>query len=464
MSESDPRTPNSVKPWIVAAAVGLVLALVGIFWLSEREPTEELASPDPEPTTTTTAAVAVVPDECDATIPDEVFVPPGDLPATRTDGKVWYGTDELWTAIPANGISDFQKSTWWSSNFPGSAEEPHPEIEVTYRLLGDETETLTNSNVIVASTPDEGSYMSVGFQPDLQGCWEVTATYKDAVLTYVYFSAEGRSPTVAVPDLAGLRVHEAMDLLQESDLFVWTVAVELNLDETVCSQDPEPGVQVKPETSVRIASAGPDGGCIDLNAKVEVPDLVGIEIDEATAALRSADLGGFMVDPTEPGYVVCSQDPQAGNEVTVGDSVILRVFLPGGCEEFLNPNGLYARTYKDEEGREWYGTDCPAADVLISGGPEFVDALPMADDTERERVESLLGDNATDLVQPGLTGLAAIPRIGQVRQSTENGDVVVTDPADDYMVKATIDQTFECPREPFFWNGIPVAFVLVDTN
>jgi hypothetical protein len=462
MSETDPRTPSSVKLWIGAA--GLILVAIAALWLSEREPTEELASPDPEPTTTTTAAVAVVPDECDATIPDEVFVPPGDLPATRTDGKVWYGTDELWTAIPANGISDFQKSTWWSSNFPGSAEEPHPEIEVTYRLLGDESETLTNSNVIVASTPDEGSYMSVGFQPDLQGCWEVTATYKDAVLTYVYFSAEGRSPTVAVPDLAGLRVHEAMDLLQESDLFVWTVAVELNLDETVCSQDPEPGVQVKPETPVRIASAGPDGGCIDLNAKVEVPDLVGIEIDEATAALRSADLGGFMVDPTEPGYVVCSQDPQAGTEVTVGDSVILRVFLPGGCEEFLNPNGVYTRTYNDEEGREWYETDCPAADVLIRGGPEFADTLPMAGDTERERVESLLVDNGTDLVQPGLTGLAAIPRIGQVWQSTENGDVVVADPADDYMIKATVDGTFECPSEPFFWNGIPVAFVLVDTE
>jgi hypothetical protein len=42
--------------------------------------------------------------------------------------------------------------------------------------------------------------------------------------------------------------------------------------------------------------------------------------------------------------------------------------------------------------------------------------------------------------------------------------VVVTDPANDYMVKATVDETFECPSEPFIWNGIPVAFVLVDTN
>lgn len=464
MSEPDPRTSSSSRLWIGVAVGGLVPAIIGIFWLIGHEPTEELASPDPEPTTTTTAAVAVVPDGCGATIPEEAFMPPGDLPPTRTDGKVWYGTDELWTAIPANGISDFQKSTWWSSNFPGSAEEPHPEIEVTYRLLGDESETLTNSNAIVASTPDEGSYMSVGFQPDLQGCWEVTATYKEATLTYVYYSAAGRPPTVAVPDLTGLRVHEAMDLLQESDLFVWTVAVELNLGETVCSQDPEPGVHVEPETPVRIASAGPDGGCIDLDARVEVPDLVGLEIDEATAALRSADLGGFMVDPTEPGYVVCSQDPQAGTEVTVGDSVILRVFLPGGCEEFLNPNGLYTRTYNDEEGREWYGTDCPAADVLIRGGPEFAEALPMAGDTERERVESLLVDNGTDLAQPGLTSFGAIPRIGQVWQSTESGDVVVTDPADDYMIRATVDGTFECPSEPFFWNGIPVLFVLGDTN
>jgi hypothetical protein len=88
----------------------------------------------------------------------------------------------------------------------------------------------------------------------------------------------------------------------------------------------------------------------------------------------------------------------------------------------------------------------------------------MAGDTARERIESLLVDNGTDLAQPGLTGLAAIPRIGQLWQSTENGNVVVTDPANDYMVKATVDETFECPSEPFIWNGIPVAFVLVDTN
>jgi hypothetical protein len=461
MSETDPRAANSVTLWIVAA--GLILAAIAAFWLSEREPTEELASPD-EPTTTTTTVAVVVPDECPATILDEAFVPPDELAPTRTDGKVWLGTEELWTAIPANGISDFQKSTWWSSNFPGSAEEPRPEIEVTFRLLGDESKTITNSNVTVASTPDEGSFMSVGFQPDLQGCWEVTATYKDATLTYVYFSAAGRPPTVEVPDLAGLSVRAAMGLIQASDLFVWTSEAELKFDGTVCSQNPEPGVHVEPESQVRIAWAGPDGECVDLNAKVEVPDLVGLEIDEATAALRSAGLSGFMVDSSGPGYVVCSQDPQAGTEVTVGDPVIQSVFLPGGCEEFLKPNGIYTRIYKDEEGREWYGTGCPAADVLISGGPEFADELPMAGDTVRERVESLLMDSGTDLAQPGLTTFAAIPRIGQLWQSTENGDVVVTDPADDYMIKATVDETFECPSEPFTWNGIPVAFVRADTN
>jgi hypothetical protein len=461
MSETDPRAANSVTLWIVAA--GLILVAIAAFWLSEREPTEELANPD-EPTTTTTTVAVVVPDECGATIPDEAFVPPDGYQPTRTDGKVWFGTEELWTAIPANGISDFEKSVWWSSNFPGSAEEPRPEIQVTFRLLGDESKTITNSNATIASTPDEGSFMSVGFQPDLQGCWEVTATYKDATLTYVYFSAAGRPPTVEVPDLAGLSVRAAMDLLQASDLFVWTMEVELKFDGTVCSQNPEPGVHVEPESQVRIAWAGPDGGCVDLNAKVEVPDLVGLEVDEASAALRSAALSGFMVDSSGPGYVVCSQDPPAGAEVTVGDPVIQMIFLPGGCEEFLKPNGIYTRTYRDEQGREWYGTDCPAADVLIRGGPEFADGLPMDGDTARERVESLLEDNGADLAQPGLTDFGAIPRIGQVWQSTENGDVVVTDPANDYMVKATIDETFECPSEPFIWNGIPVAFVLVDTN
>lgn len=469
VSGMHPRTPSTVRPWIVAATVGLVLTLAGVFWLTGREPTEELASPDPEPTSTTAVLAAAVPDECDATIEDEAFVPPNGITPTRADGKVWYGTDELWTAIPANGISDFEKSVWWSSNFPGSAEEPSPEIEVTYRLLGDETETITNSNVIVATTPDEGSFMSVGFQPAFQGCWEVTATYKDATLTYVYYSAEGQSLTVVVPDLVGMTVGDSFQEFTGTELHVSFAADPGSLEETreamgkqICNQRPQAGETVTRGTTVLITIAEEDGTCLDLSSHIEVPDVVGLAIDPATLRLAEVDLSSAIYGRGGPTALVCSQDPAAGTLVGPGQAITLQVSGAGGCEELLNPNGLYSRTYVDDEGYEWFGTDCPSADVLIQGGRG--DGLPNAGDTVKERVDRLLEESGLELAAPGVVSFRALPRSGKVLDTTENGDVVVLDSEDDYMIKMIIDETFDCPEERVFWNGIPVAFVLVDSN
>jgi hypothetical protein len=37
-----------------------------------------------------------------------------------------------------------------------------------------------------AFTPEDGSFMIVGFDPNSPGCWEVTASYKGTTLSYVY--------------------------------------------------------------------------------------------------------------------------------------------------------------------------------------------------------------------------------------------------------------------------------------
>jgi hypothetical protein len=99
----------------------------------------------------------------------------------------WFGSGELWTVLDVEGKHSPRKSVWWSENFPGGHVEESPEILVTWIRLDQDSETITNdSEGTNAFTGEDGWFMIGGIDPDTPGCWEVTATYKGASLSYVY--------------------------------------------------------------------------------------------------------------------------------------------------------------------------------------------------------------------------------------------------------------------------------------
>lgn len=103
-------------------------------------------------------------------------------------GMVWYGTEELWTALAVDGDHGGRKSVWWSVNFPGGIVEEQPETSVTWtRLDNDEPVVIENGGEATnAFTGAEGWFIIAGIDPNEAGCWEVEATYKGATLSYVY--------------------------------------------------------------------------------------------------------------------------------------------------------------------------------------------------------------------------------------------------------------------------------------
>lgn len=107
------------------------------------------------------------------------------------EGMVWYGSEELWTALAIDGDHSPRKSVWWSVNFPGGVEEGEPEVWVTWtRLDSDESAVIDNGGKATnAFTPEEGWFMIAGGDPIETGCWEVEASYKGASLSYVYEEA-----------------------------------------------------------------------------------------------------------------------------------------------------------------------------------------------------------------------------------------------------------------------------------
>ncbi|MGF1617953.1 MAG: hypothetical protein ACFCU2_09150 [Acidimicrobiia bacterium] len=129
-----------------------------------------------------------------ATEPDNVtysehFPAPDPWPSEYPhEGEVWYGTEELWTALAVDGDHGVRKSVWWSVNFPGGMVEEQPDVSVTWtRLDTKEPVVIDNGgDATNAFIPEQGWFIIAGIDPPEAGCWEVEATYKGATLSYTY--------------------------------------------------------------------------------------------------------------------------------------------------------------------------------------------------------------------------------------------------------------------------------------
>lgn len=170
------------------AAAGVILLVAVAAGLTE------LAQP------TRSVEVTSAPEACPVTIPDADFVPPPGYPEEPDleGDSAWYGTPELWTVLDVDG--DYhgpRKSVWWSENFQGGSVESEPNITVTWERLDDpEARPITRSRGTNAYTAQDGWFMIGGIDPDIEGCWKVTASYRGTQLAYVYYHpGPGATPT-----------------------------------------------------------------------------------------------------------------------------------------------------------------------------------------------------------------------------------------------------------------------------
>jgi hypothetical protein len=138
-----------------------------------------------------------VPSTCHLTRPTHPFLPPAESsaparPPAYYDAE-WYGTGRLWTMLRHGGEVWFdlprgvdglgQKTFWWSADFD-VVNEPQPAISVTGRLLDGFGHFASPAPGMHAGA-DFGSAMLIGVGVPTTGCWEITATYKHAILSYV---------------------------------------------------------------------------------------------------------------------------------------------------------------------------------------------------------------------------------------------------------------------------------------
>jgi len=106
--------------------------------------------------------------------------------------RFWYGNPALWTNLPSDGIwyglrrdatGYVQKTVFWREGFDALG-EPNPALTLSGRRLDGWAPTFTESDA-THGFDETGAFMLMGVKIPTEGCWEFTARYQDANLTFV---------------------------------------------------------------------------------------------------------------------------------------------------------------------------------------------------------------------------------------------------------------------------------------
>ena len=176
---------------IGAGAMLIVVLALGVWTQVVDEPRIGTGGPAASPAD----SPAMATEACTVTRPNPQFSAPSPYPASPPDDRyAWFGTPELWTMLELDGeVWDAANTSfpvgikmfWWSSNWAGMREEPEPAITVVATRLDGPGTVTTDHATNAAADSLGGEAMLAGIEFPTPGCWQVTAEYREAVLSYV---------------------------------------------------------------------------------------------------------------------------------------------------------------------------------------------------------------------------------------------------------------------------------------
>jgi hypothetical protein len=193
------NAPRSTFGWPVLAAAGAMGAgamLIGVLALGVW--TQMVGEPGIRtggPATSPVDGPPIAAGGCAVTRPEPALAAPSPYPASPPDERyAWFGTPELWTMLDLDGeVVDAANTAfpvgvkvfWWSSNWAGMREDQEPALSVVATRL-DGPGTVTADHATNASAASlGGEAMLTGIEFPTPGCWQLTAQYGDAALSYI---------------------------------------------------------------------------------------------------------------------------------------------------------------------------------------------------------------------------------------------------------------------------------------
>ncbi len=189
---------------------------------------------------------------------------------------------------------------------------------------------VVNSNIKIVVEKEEESTTVARDKIISQSPKEGTKVKEDAVVKVVISKGEGEFP---LPDVVNKKESDAKQMLEDKGLMVSVVGEPSDTipKDYVVRQEPAGHTYVDAATTITIyVSTGKE------QTTVEVPNLLGLSLDEAKADLLDAELTWGKieeVDSTKTKGTIISQSIRAGVEVKEKTSIDLRVSNGRGAAE-----------------------------------------------------------------------------------------------------------------------------------
>jgi beta-lactam-binding protein with PASTA domain/tRNA A-37 threonylcarbamoyl transferase component Bud32 len=250
---------------------------------------------------------------------------------------------------------------------------------------------------------------------------------------------------VAVPQVVGMTEAQAKSALEGENLTgKFEKKASSDVDEgDVISSDPEGGTEVDEHSTVNVAvSSGPE--------QVEVPDLSGMDRDEATEKLDDLGLGIEIGDPKDvagkKAGTVVGQDPSSGSSAEAGDKVTVN--LASGDAELPDVTGLDQDTATKTLEDQGFEVDSTTKETDDEDPGTVTDQTPTGGDGKTAEVGSTV-----QIVVAKAPGNITMPNVvGQTESEArktlgaKNLGVKVTYQSDDSAAKDTVIKTDPKPN------------------
>ena len=139
------------------------------------------------------AAQTAIAENCLTTLPaTPAFTPPQQYAERGVPGSFWYGSNDLWTQLPANGLwrglnndgNYLTKLIFWRDGYDWR-KESNPQLVVTARRLDGSAPAVavTNARSIFVTQGRPAMMVAIGIPG--AGCWQITAFYGGTALDFV---------------------------------------------------------------------------------------------------------------------------------------------------------------------------------------------------------------------------------------------------------------------------------------
>nr|WP_255719987.1 Stk1 family PASTA domain-containing Ser/Thr kinase [Brachybacterium sp. ACRRE] len=245
---------------------------------------------------------------------------------------------------------------------------------------------------------------------------------------------------VEVPQVVGMSEAQAKSALEGESLtgkFEKKASSDVAEGEVI-STDPEGGTEVDEQSTVNVAvSSGPE--------QVEVPDLSGMDRDEATKKLDDLGLGIEIGDPQDAAGkkagTVVGQDPSAGSNAEAGDTITVN--LASGDAELPDVTGLDQDTATKTLEDQGFEVDATTKETDDEDPGTITDQTPTGGDGKTAEVGSTV-----QIVVAKAPGNITMPNVvGQTESEArktlgaKNLGVKVTYQSDDSVAKDTVIKT-----------------------